>query len=100
MKVLQQILLLAIRGYRYALSPAKDALLGPHGRCRFTPSCSAYALEAVRRHGPFRGTWLAMGRLCRCHPWGAWGEDPVPPLVHCHSGPGSSTAPAGASRSS
>jgi putative membrane protein insertion efficiency factor len=64
-----------IKLYRYTLSP----LFG--GQCRFTPSCSAYALEAVTRHGPWQGTHLAVGRLCRCHPWGKHGFDPVPPRV-------------------
>lgn len=46
--------------------------------CRFTPTCSAYALEALRKHGSFKGTWLALKRLLRCHPWGGSGYDPVP----------------------
>lgn len=58
--------------YRFGLSP----VLGPH--CRFTPTCSAYADEAIRRHGPLRGGWLALRRVARCHPWGDTGYDPVP----------------------
>lgn len=50
--------------------------------CRFTPSCSAYAIEAVRVHGAARGGWLAIRRLARCHPWGGMGHDPVPPPDH------------------
>ena len=46
--------------------------------CRFTPTCSQYALEALRTHGPFKGTWLAVRRILRCHPWGGSGYDPVP----------------------
>ncbi|MBU6399131.1 MAG: membrane protein insertion efficiency factor YidD [Verrucomicrobia bacterium] len=72
------MVLAAIRVYRWGLSPMKAAVFGPLGRCRFTPSCSAYALEAVRIHGAGRGAWLAVRRLCRCHPWGGCGHDPVP----------------------
>jgi len=61
-----------IRAYQLTLSP----LLGP--RCRFYPSCSQYALEAVGQHGALRGSWLALRRLARCHPWHAGGYDPVP----------------------
>ncbi len=64
--------------YRMVLSPIKFALLGPGSRCRFEPSCSGYALEALRVHGAWRGGWLAVRRLARCHPWGAFGPDPVP----------------------
>jgi putative membrane protein insertion efficiency factor len=66
-------LLLALIGfYRQWISP----LLGP--RCRFIPSCSAYGLEAIRRHGALRGSWLTGKRLLRCHPWTPCGCDPVP----------------------
>lgn len=63
---------LLIRGYRYAISP----MLGVH--CRFHPSCSEYALDALARHGGWRGSWLAMKRLARCNPWHSGGYDPVP----------------------
>lgn len=66
------LLSLPIHFYRVAISP----LLPP--ACRYTPTCSAYALEALRRHGPLRGTWLAIKRIMRCHPWGGSGYDPVP----------------------
>ncbi len=66
------LLLGAIRGYRWLLSP----LLGP--RCRYLPTCSAYALEAIERHGAWRGLHLAVARVLRCHPWGGSGYDPVP----------------------
>ena len=66
------VLRAAILAYRYGLSP----VLGPH--CRYTPTCSAYADQAIRLHGPLRGTWLAARRVARCHPWGATGYDPVP----------------------
>ncbi|MFG0275387.1 MAG: membrane protein insertion efficiency factor YidD [Phycisphaerales bacterium] len=59
--------------YRAILSPLMA------GRCRFHPTCSAYALEALRRHGPIRGAWLTVRRLLRCHPWGGSGYDPPPP---------------------
>ena len=61
-----------IRFYRRWISP----LLGP--RCRFLPSCSAYGLEAIQRHGPWRGGWLTLRRLSRCHPFTPCGCDPVP----------------------
>ncbi|MBI2926759.1 MAG: membrane protein insertion efficiency factor YidD [Verrucomicrobia bacterium] len=79
MNVAQHILILFIRVYRWVLSPAKAAVFGPFGRCRFTPSCSTYALEAVQAHGALAGSWLAARRICRCHPWGDCGHDPVPP---------------------
>ena len=66
-------LLLLIRIYRVALSP----LLGP--RCRYLPSCSEYAAEALKTHGLLRGGRLAVQRVLRCHPWGGSGIDPVPP---------------------
>ena len=58
-----------------------QAFLGPFlgGHCRFHPTCSEYAIEAYRRHGPIRGTWLTLRRLGRCHPFGGHGYDPVPP---------------------
>jgi len=74
----QFILMFAVRVYRWVLSPAKTVLLGPLGRCRFTPTCSQYALEAVREHGALRGGWLTARRICRCHPWADCGHDPVP----------------------
>ena len=67
-----RLLMLLLTGYRRFVSP----LLGP--RCRFYPSCSAYALEAVQVHGALRGSWLAVRRLSRCHPFHAGGLDPVP----------------------
>ena len=66
------VLVLLIRAYRLMLSP----LLGRH--CRFHPSCSAYALEALRRYGLLRGLPLALRRVANCHPWHAGGYDPVP----------------------
>ena len=69
---LQIILLGLIRSYQLLLSP----LLGQH--CRFYPSCSHYAQDAVHYHGPWQGSWLAVKRVCRCHPWHEGGVDPVP----------------------
>lgn len=80
MNPLKLILTSGLRVYRYVLSPMKTALFGELGRCRYTPSCSKYALEAIELHGTARGTWLATKRLCRCHPWGGCGDDPVPRL--------------------
>lgn len=63
-----------IRGYQYLVSPWLGA------NCRFEPSCSVYAVEAIERHGALRGGWLAVRRIARCHPWGGSGYDPVPKL--------------------
>jgi len=71
-----RVLMALITGYRRFVGP----LLSP--RCRFAPSCSAYALEAVREHGALRGTWLAVRRIGRCHPFNPGGFDPVPPALH------------------
>ena len=65
--------ILPIRVYQHSLA----YFLGGH--CRFTPSCSFYAVEAVQRHGLFKGWWLAIKRICRCHPFCKGGHDPVPP---------------------
>lgn len=62
----------AITIYRTAVSPFLPV------SCRYAPTCSAYALEAIERHGPLRGLWLAIARVFRCHPWGGAGYDPVP----------------------
>jgi len=75
----QHILIFAIRAYRWTISPAQAFLFGPTGGCRFTPTCSQYGIEAVQTHGTLAGTMLAAQRICRCHPWGGCGHDPVPP---------------------
>ena len=77
-----QLLLVGLgRAYQKAVSPVLTALFSPMGGgCRFTPTCSQFAIEAVQRHGAWRGSRLAVGRLCRCHPWGGCGLDPVPDL--------------------
>ena len=73
MKRLISVLLQAIiLFYKGAISP----LLSP--RCRYTPSCSEYGLQAIKKHGPYKGLWLTVKRLSRCHPWGGHGDDPVP----------------------
>jgi len=69
---MRKFLILPIRFYQYAISP----LLGSH--CRYTPTCSEYAIEAIERFGMFKGSWLAGKRLLSCHPWGKSGHDPVP----------------------
>ena len=66
------IFLLLVRAYQLLLSPMLGA------SCRYTPTCSQYAIEAIRKYGPFRGGWLAIKRIGRCHPWGGHGHDPVP----------------------
>jgi putative membrane protein insertion efficiency factor len=69
---MRAILIGFIQLYRWFVSP----LLGPN--CRFYPTCSCYAQDSIRRHGPLRGTWLALRRILRCHPWHPGGYDPVP----------------------
>jgi putative membrane protein insertion efficiency factor len=71
--MMQAALVWLMKGYRYTISP----LLGRN--CRFEPSCSEYAIEALQSHGSFKGGWLSIRRVCSCHPWHAGGYDPVPP---------------------
>src|SRR5262245_34187556 len=78
MNAARNVLIFGVRLYRWIISPAKACLFGPFGRCRFTPSCSEYALEAIQVHGALPGSWLGLKRMCRCHPWGGCGDDPVP----------------------
>lgn len=66
------LLILPVRFYQLSISP----MLPPS--CRFTPTCSSYAIEALRKHGPIKGLWLTVKRISRCHPWGDSGYDPVP----------------------
>ncbi|MGH3457337.1 membrane protein insertion efficiency factor YidD [Aeromicrobium sp.] len=70
---MKHVLIWLLKGYRFAISPLYGQV------CRYYPTCSAYALEAVQTHGSLRGTWLAARRVARCHPWAAGGLDPVPP---------------------
>lgn len=69
---MNRLLVWLLRGYQLLVSP----MLGPS--CRFYPTCSNYAIEALKLHGPARGSWLAARRVCRCHPWNPGGVDPVP----------------------
>lgn len=73
--MITRVLIGLIQLYQWLLSPA----FGTH--CRFFPSCSAYGIEALQRHGCVKGLRLTVGRICRCHPWHRGGEDPVPPAV-------------------
>lgn len=69
---MRYLLLGLIRFYQYAISP----LLPP--RCRYNPTCSQYAVLALQKYGLMKGSWLAIKRICRCHPWGGCGHDPLP----------------------
>ncbi|MBK9283331.1 MAG: membrane protein insertion efficiency factor YidD [Sphingobacteriaceae bacterium] len=69
---MKKIAILFVRFYQYAIRP-----LLPNA-CRYTPSCSAYAVEAIQKYGAWKGSWLGLKRISRCHPWGGQGYDPVP----------------------
>ena len=69
---LEWLMRVLVRFYQLCISP----LFPPS--CRYTPTCSEYAMQALRKYGPFKGLWLAVKRLARCHPWGGSGYDPVP----------------------
>ena len=72
LKILSFILVIPIKLYQILISP----LIGPN--CRYHPTCSQYSIEAINKHGPFKGTWFAIKRISSCHPWGGSGHDPVP----------------------
>ena len=71
-RIFSLLLIIPIKIYQIIISP----LLGPS--CRFTPTCSQYAVEAIQKYGPFKGSWLSLKRIIKCHPWGGSGYDPVP----------------------
>ncbi len=75
---MRKLLIIPIRLYQWLISP----LLGSN--CRYTPSCSEYSIQAIERFGILRGSWLALRRLGRCHPWGSHGHDPVPDEFRRH----------------
>jgi putative membrane protein insertion efficiency factor len=85
---MKHLLIWLLRAYRFAISPLYGQV------CRYHPTCSAYALEAVTVHGSIRGTWYAVRRVARCHPWAAGGVDLVPPARRSpdprHAHPGTS----------
>lgn len=86
MHIVSKTVLALLRAYKWAISP-----LLPRS-CRYVPTCSEYAMEAVERYGALRGVWMALGRLLRCHPFAKGGYDPVAPEAHAgckvfHSGP-------------
>lgn len=76
--MLKAVLIGLIKGYRALISPLFPPV------CRFQPTCSQYAIEAIARFGPFKGSWLAIRRILRCHPFTPGGYDPVPPLCRDH----------------
>lgn len=76
--MIARFLILWVRAYQILVSPVIHWVGGPGSGCRFLPTCSDYAIEALRHHGALRGSWLALKRICRCHPWGGSGYDPVP----------------------
>ena len=71
-RIFSLLLIIPIKIYQTIISP----LLGPS--CRFTPTCSQYAVEAIQKYGPLKGSWLSFKRILKCHPWGGSGDDPVP----------------------
>ena len=77
-RFMKWLLIMLVRGYQIVISPVLHFVTGPFGGCRFTPTCSQYFIDAVRVHGAFKGGWMGICRIGRCHPWGGCGHDPVP----------------------
>ncbi|MFD0766754.1 membrane protein insertion efficiency factor YidD [Mucilaginibacter lutimaris] len=71
-RIFSALFLLLIKIYQYLISPILP------NSCRYTPTCSQYGIEAIKKHGPFKGGWLTLKRIGRCNPWGGHGHDPVP----------------------
>lgn len=71
-KVLSKIMIGLVKFYQYAISPITPS------SCRYTPTCSTYSVEAIKKHGPFKGGYLSIKRILSCNPWGGHGHDPVP----------------------
>lgn len=92
---MKHILIILIDGYRLLISPLLQAICGPGAGCRFEPTCSAYAREAIGRFGVLKGGWLAVKRLSKCHPWGGSGYDPIPDPNAPHQSGGENHLPAG-----
>lgn len=90
MSIATRVLLALVRAYQRGVSPMLVWALGP--ACRFYPSCSCYAAEALEHHGPLRGSWLAARRVLRCHPFHPGGFDPVPPAP-CSGNPEETARP-------
>ena len=86
---MKYILIGLLKGYRTFISPLYGQV------CRYHPTCSAYALDAVREYGSLKGSWLAVRRLARCHPWAAGGYDPIPPRTTPPRTSGDSTSTPG-----